>query len=224
MQPAAQAWVVFDMDGTLMHGDCGAQLIRSLIRRHYWRRLLAILVAPLGFPLMAMLATRRVGVSLFFWIATFGLSDSEYERLLDDFVRRHPPLRIEPVIAALQEALDLGQPVAVATGAGQTLAERMVAGLQLRGQPLVIGSTIQPLAGGWVSRIQANGDNKLRRMAECGLHPPFAVAWSDSASDLPLLTSAREAHWVSTGSATPGRVLSRLPNLIVHRLGGPSPA
>ncbi len=220
MQRKIQDWVVFDMDGTLVHGDSGAVLIRTLIGRHYWRRILAILVAPIGFPLMAVLATRRTGVSIFFWIATCGLSESEYETLLDDFVSAHSPARIEPVIAAMQEALDRGQAVAVATGAGQTLAERIVAQLQLRGQVRVIGSTIQPFAGGWIARIQANGTAKLRRMAQCGLHPPFAAAWSDSAVDLPLLLSAHEAHWVGQAADAPDRVRSRLPGIIVHQVPG----
>lgn len=214
----ARPLVVFDMDGTLVEGDCGSALIHHLIGRQLWRRLLSIVLAPIGFPLMALTATRRVGVSMFFWTATTGLRSDQLNALVDAFVQAHRPRRIETVIAALQAELDLGSDVVIATGAFQDLAERVVAQLQLRGTPRVVGSTIQPFAGGWVSRIQANGPSKLRRLAECGVHPPFARAWSDSRSDLPLLSAAGEAHWVTTDASAPRAVLTQLPALIVHSI------
>lgn len=210
--------VVFDMDGTLVQGDSGSELIHRLIGRRIWRRVLSIAVAPIGFPLMAWMPTRRVGVSIFFWIATVGMSDQDLAAAVEDFMQGHPPRRIEPVIAALQADLDSGTDVVIATGAFQALAERIVDRLQLRGKPRVIGSTIQRFAGGFVSRIQANGDAKLRRLAECSVTAPFARAWSDSRSDLPLLCAAREAHWVTPRPQAPRQVLNRLPGVIVHSI------
>jgi phosphatidylglycerophosphatase C len=213
-----RALVVFDMDGTLVHGDSGSLLIHHLIGQRLWRRAFASLLAPIGFPLMAIPATRRVGVSIFFWIATVGMSEAQLETAVDAFMRLHRPQRIEPVIAALQSELDAGNDVVVATGAFQALAERLIKQLQLRGAPRVVGSTIRRSAGGFVSHIQANGPSKLRRLAECGLQPPFDRAWSDSRSDLPLLHAAREAHWVTLRSSAPESVLARLPGLIVHTI------
>jgi phosphatidylglycerophosphatase C len=216
--PVADLPVVFDMDGTLVEGDSGSELIHQLIGRQAWRRALSIAVAPLGFPLMAWMPTRRVGVSIFFWVATAGMSEKDLIAAVEDFMRAHRPLRIEPVIAALQSELDAGTDVVIATGAFQLLAERIVDRLQLRGQPRVIGSTIRPFAGGFISRIQANGEAKLRRLSECNIVAPFARAWSDSRSDLPLLTAAREAHWVTWRPQAPRSVLSRLPGVIVHSI------
>jgi phosphatidylglycerophosphatase C len=210
--------VLFDMDGTLVQGDSGSQLIHHLIARRRWRRALAMLSIPIGFPLMAWSATRRYGVSVFFWIASVGMSEHELAGAVTDFMRTHQPKRIEPVIEALQAALDLGEEVVIATGAFQMLAEQLIAQLQLRGQPRIIGSTIRPFAGGFVSRIQANGPAKLRRLAECGVVPPFARAWSDSNSDLPMLIAATEAHWVTARSQAPRAVLNRLPDVIVHSI------
>ncbi len=210
--------VLFDLDGTLVQGDSGSQLIHHLIERRLWRRALALLSAPIGFPLMAWIATRRQGVSIFLWVATVGMSEHELAAAVADFMRTHQPKRIELVIAALQAALDQGEEVVIATGAFQTLAEQLVAQLQLRGQPRIVGSTIQPFAGGFVSRVQANGPAKLQRLAECGVVPPFARAWSDSNSDLPMLTAAAEAHWVTAQSDAPRAVLNRLPDVIVHSI------
>jgi len=215
---AAPSFDVFDMDGTLVRGDSGAELIRHLIGCQWWRRVLATAIAPVGFSLMAIGATRRIGVSIFFWIATVGLSELSLELAIDAFVQSHRAHRIEPTIAALQSSMDTGFEAVIATGAFQALAERLVAGLQLRGAPRVVGSTVRRFAGGFVANIQANGPSKLRRLAECGVHPPFRCAWSDSRSDLPLLCAAEEAHWVTIHERAPREVQARLPGVIVHTI------
>ncbi len=210
--------VVFDMDGTLMYGDSGAQLIHHLIERNLWRRVLAVVIAPLGFALMAIASTRRVGVSMFFWVATVGTSESQFNASVVQFVATHAPQRIEIAISAVQAALDSGADVTIATGAFQALAEQLVATLQLRGAPRVVGSTIRRFGGGFVARLQANGIFKLQRLAECGVEPPFACAWSDSRADLPLLCAARETHWVTSRAVAARAVRKRLPGVIVHTI------
>ncbi|RZA22012.1 MAG: haloacid dehalogenase-like hydrolase, partial [Lysobacteraceae bacterium] len=57
--------VVFDFDHTLYDGDCGSHLFKWLIDRAWWRRLLAILAAPIAGPMVAWLRTRRAGISVF---------------------------------------------------------------------------------------------------------------------------------------------------------------
>jgi phosphatidylglycerophosphatase C len=213
---ATRCVVVFDMDGTLVHGDSTAQIIRLLLRRNLWRRVSALGVAPIGFALMAFPVTRRIGVSMFLWIATAGFSQSALHAAVENFVRARRPRRIEAAIAALQSELDAGNEVVIATGAFQSLAEHVMAELQLRGSMRVIGSTIRPFAGGFIAHVQANGTHKLNRLAEQGVHPPFDRAWSDSTLDLPLLSAARESHWVTSQPNAPREVVSRLPGLIVH--------
>src|SRR3546814_12711008 len=63
--------VVFDFDHTLYDGDSGSHLVMWLIRRHWWRKLAALLAAPVLLPMVAWLPTRRRGISGFLWIATF---------------------------------------------------------------------------------------------------------------------------------------------------------
>jgi len=214
-----RATVVFDLDGTLLHGDSAARLIRHLIGRQPVRRVCALLVAPVGMAMLRHARTRRAGVSLFFWIATFGLSEQALSIHVDQFLAAFPPQRIDEAIVALQADLDAGHEVIIATGAFEQLAERLVARLSLRGAPRVVGSTIRPWAGGFVAGRHANGRAKLLRMAECGVHPPFARAWSDSLADLPLLCAAGEAHWVTADAVAPEKARRLLPGLIVHQVG-----
>ena len=44
--------VVFDFDHTLYDGDSGSHLFKWLIERHWWRVLLALLVAPVAGPMV----------------------------------------------------------------------------------------------------------------------------------------------------------------------------
>src|SRR5690606_24338866 len=79
--------VVFDFDHTLYDGDSGSHLVLWLIRRHWWRRLAALLAAPVLLPMVAWLPTRRRGISGFLWIATFGTHGrAAMDALIDRYV------------------------------------------------------------------------------------------------------------------------------------------
>src|SRR5690606_15367863 len=82
--------VVFDFDHTLYDGDSGSHLFAWLIRRHWWRWLLALLLAPVFGPMVAFLPTRRVGISGFVWAGTVGLHRvRELDALIDAYVAGH---------------------------------------------------------------------------------------------------------------------------------------
>ena len=82
--------VVFDFDHTLYDGDSGSHLFASLIKRNPLRLLAALLVTPVAGPLVAMLPTRRTGISVYVWIATFGLHRArEFNRVIDAYVIKH---------------------------------------------------------------------------------------------------------------------------------------
>src|SRR3546814_17521771 len=92
--------VVFDFDHTLYDGDSGSHLVMWLIRRHWWRKLAALLAAPALLPLVAWLPTRRRGISGFLWVATFGthgraamdsLIDSSVDATTVDLRKSLPP-------------------------------------------------------------------------------------------------------------------------------------
>src|SRR5690606_12640813 len=132
--------VVFDFDHTLYDGDSGSHLFAWLIRRRWWRTALALLAAPLLGPLIAFLPTRRIG--------TVGLHRSRtVDALIDAYVeadREAIGKRLLPrALKVLQEHLDAGDRVVVATGAPPELARAILAFVAHQGVP-VIGTALGP--------------------------------------------------------------------------------
>ena len=82
--------VVFDFDHTLYDGDSGTHLFASLIKRNPLRMLAALLVTPIAGPLVAMLPTRRTGISVYVWIGSFGLHRArDFNKVIDSYVLRN---------------------------------------------------------------------------------------------------------------------------------------
>ena len=216
MSEPGPEWVIYDLDGTLIRGDSGTRLVRALLRRHWWRRVLALVVAPVCLPLIWRVSTRRLGVSSFLWIGTVGMDQAALEAFVDAFMRDYRIHWIAPVLASLRADLAANRRVAVATGAFQGLAERVLASLLLVPAPQVVGASIRPWAWGFIAHQGANGVRKLWRLADAGIAPPFAEVWTDSEADLPLLEHARQRHWVSADGQAPERIRRQFPDLILH--------
>lgn len=185
--------VVFDFDHTLYDGDSGGDLVQWLLRRGPLRALAALLVSPLLLPLLAFLPTRRIGISGYLWLGTFGLRDY---RDLNALIRRYVAER-EPQLrrALLPIALDVlarhmaaGDRVVVATGAPPALAQAILAFVAREGVP-VVGSREAPHCGGLVTVDHCHNENKLNCLAREG-YGAIAIAYSDSSADLPLLKAA----------------------------------
>ena len=179
--------VVFDFDHTLYDGDSGSHLFAWLIRRNPLRMLAAVLATPLLGPLVALLPTRRFGISGYVWIATFGLHRArEFNGIIDQYVRAHEPAiraRLLPralaVFAAHRRA---GDRVVVATGAPPELARAILAFVAHQDVP-VVGSEVG-------ATRHCHNEEKMRMLRERG-YGDIAIAYSDSTADLPLLRAAR---------------------------------
>src|SRR5690606_28379675 len=138
--------VVFDFDHTLYDGDSGSHLFAWLIRRSWWRTLLALLAAPVLGPLIAFLPTRRVGISGFIWIGTVGMPRG---RMLDDAIGRYVALQAGQIRArllpgaldVLRRPLEAGDRVVIATGAPPELA-RAILGFVAHEHVPVIGTAV----------------------------------------------------------------------------------
>src|SRR5690606_5003838 len=131
-EPAAPKLVVFDFDHTLYDGDSGSHLFAWLIRRSWWRTALALLAASVLGPLIAFLPTRRFGISGFVWIGTVGMHRSSTVDVLTDMYveadREAIAARLLPhALGVLQQHLDAGDRVVVATGAPPELARAILA-------------------------------------------------------------------------------------------------
>ncbi len=193
--PAADApLVVFDFDHTLYDGDSGSHLFAWLIKRNPLRLLVALLATPLLGPLVAMLPTRRFGISGYVWIATFGLSGArEFNRWIDRYVLAHEAeIRERLLPHALEVFADhrrAGDRVIVATGAPPELARAILAFVAHEDVP-VVGSLVGPRAGAVIAQRHCHNEEKMRMLRELG-YGDIAVAYSDSSADLPLLKAAR---------------------------------
>ncbi len=193
--PGADApLVVFDFDHTLYDGDSGSHLFAWLIRRNPLRLLAALLLTPLLGPLVALLPTRRHGISGYVWVATFGLKGArEFNRVIDAYVLAHQDevrARLLPhaleVFAGHRQA---GDRVIVATGAPPELARAILAFVAHEDVP-VVGSVVGPRLGGVGAVRHCHNEEKMRMLRELG-YSNIAVAYSDSTADLPLLKAAR---------------------------------
>ncbi len=186
--------VVFDFDHTLYDGDSGSHLFAWLIKRNPLRLLAALLITPVFGPLVAMLPTRRFGISGYVWIATFGLHRArEFNRIIDQYVLRH---EAEIRQKLLPHALDVfaahrraGDRVVVATGAPPELARAILTFVAHQGVP-VIGSEVGPRLGAMGATRHCHNEEKMRMLRERG-YGDIAIAYSDSTADLPLLKAAR---------------------------------
>ena len=196
-QPRCDApLVVFDFDHTLYDGDSGSHLFKWLIERAWWRRLLAILVAPVAGPMVAWLPTRRRGISVFVWIGTVGLHRLvDLDGLIDRYVATHVDeirSRLLPIaLDVLHRHREAGDRVVVATGAPPELARAILSFVAHEDLP-VIGTQVGPKYGSIVAVRHCHYRMKMRMLADAGYGGPVEAAYSDSSADLPLLQAARK--------------------------------
>ncbi len=178
--------VVFDFDHTLYDGDSGSHLFASLIKRNPLRLLAALLVTPIA---------RRTGISVYVWIATFGLHRArEFNRVIDAYVIKHEAqLRaklLPQALAVFAEHRAKGDRVVVATGAPPELARAILAFVAHQGVP-VIGSEVGPRLGAVGATRHCHNEEKMRMLRERG-YGDIDIAYSDSTADLPLLLAAKD--------------------------------
>lgn len=205
-KPRADApFVVFDFDHTLYDGDSGSHLFAWLIRRNLWRLALALLMTPLLAPMVAIMATRRHGISGYVWIGTVGFHRRrDLDALIDAYVAGH----VEPIKARLLPiALEVlhrhrvaGDNVLIATGAPPRLA-RAILGFVAHEDVPVIGTLVGPKLGALGAVRHCHAAEKMRMIRDAGYADDIAIAYSDSRADLPLLKAARNPVVVNPKSS-----------------------
>jgi len=197
--------VVFDFDHTLYDGDSGGHLIRWLALRHWWRRLLALAIAPVALPMIAWLPARRRGIGAFLWVGTVGLHrPRDLDALIDAYVATHArqlQARLLPyALEVLHAHREAGDRVVVATGAPPELARAILAFVAHEDVP-VVGTQVGPRLGGVVAIRHCHHEMKLAMLRDAGYADPIAVAYTDSTADLPLLHAARRPVVVNPKAA-----------------------
>jgi phosphatidylglycerophosphatase C len=202
---------VFDLDGTLLRGDTTVEFIRGLILRSPARTAVALLIVPLLGPFFFMPFARRYAITALLWIATAGLPPGRIEALVEQFAAGHAAEgnRIRVVLDRLHAHLAAGDRVIIATGCADWLATAACRALGLDAVEVVAARLQQgrtfvrpsPGCGMWNALPTSTGAfsfglEKLRRLAAAGITFPVAYAYTDSATDLPLLLAATERHVV----------------------------
>jgi len=144
--------------------------------------------------MIAYLPTRRCGLSGFVWAGTVGLDLRHgLTPLLERYLAEHAQAlrtRLLPsALAVLQQHLDAGDRIVVATGAPPALARGILA-LSGHEHLPVLGTEVRPFLGGLRITRHCHFEEKMRILREAG-HTGIDTAYSDSSADLPLLKAAR---------------------------------
>lgn len=216
--PATQAGaplVVFDFDHTLYDGDSGGDLVAWLVRRTWWRTLLALLIAPVAAPMIAFLPTRRRGIGAFIWAGTVGLHRRrDLDELIDRYVVLHDAQlreRLLPIaVDVLHRHREAGDRVVVATGAPPELARAILAFVAHEDVP-VVGTAVGPRLFGVMATRHCHHEMKMTMLREAGFGGDIAAAYSDSSADLPLLQAARRPVVVNPKRGSVGMFRQALP-------------
>jgi phosphatidylglycerophosphatase C len=184
--------VLFDFDGVLIRGDSYAHLVRQELQRSWRRRLAMLPVLAVAMPMLKAAALRRWGQRLVVRLAFVGWSAAQFHARAAQFGRRlarDHQVVVGDAVAAARRHLASGARVVVVTTSARPLARAVLDELGLSSVGLIAS---QPTCGwlGLRAPLGNHGAEKVRRLAAHGLHPLWAVAYSDSPSDLPMLHGA----------------------------------
>ena len=200
---------VFDLDDTLCRGDSFVRLLRVLLLRGRCRAAVALVSAPVSVPLFRWPPTCRRALRALVWLATVGVPPERFEDLVREFAAGHGRGRIEVTMQRLREHRERGDRIVVVTACYDPLATAVCRELGLESVEVVAGE----LSRGRLAYRLVNGcfgEAKVRRLREAGIPLPVAFAYTDSASDLPLLTLAGTRVLIDPSPSTVARVRAAL--------------
>jgi phosphatidylglycerophosphatase C len=203
--------VIFDFDLTLTAWDTAARFFKWLLLREPWRLGLILLAFPALVLLLIATRTRPIVRRFAVWVATLGRTQEDLRTLARLHAQRlfaqDPPVFLRDGLARLHFHLEQGHRVVIATGCLEVLAAELLqrAGF---GHVALVGSVLRPFLGGMAPHRHCFGPNKVPMLAERGFAPPWAIGYSDSEADLPVLHHCQERYVINARGAC-AEVLNR---------------
>ena len=192
--------VLFDFDGVIVRHQTLELFFRErLAGLGRWRLLLALPVVPLVPLLIGSAGGNRFLGRLFLRVVTVGRREATYRRLVTAFGRtyaRRPGVFCRDAVAALRRHVDDGDRVIIVTGNDGHLVGAILDEVNLTGYELAASRTRGGPFG--VHFVQHNVDGmKVRALEKAGVARPWAIAYGDSLSDVPMLKAAEAARLVN---------------------------
>lgn len=198
--------VVFDFDGTVVHGDSFGVFVSTQLKNNPLRLVAALALLPLGLPLLFL--QPKWGGALFLWLATVGRRPEQYELGVRAFAEEHFAQGAHVYVEALQAIrshLAAGDAVYVASGCEVRLLRLACRGLGLD-ESRVVGSTIKRRMGGMIFERHCISETKVVVLREISGEDEYDHVYTDSQRDLPLASRAKRVTLVNAKPSVVGRV------------------
>ena len=203
----------------LLGGDASTLFLHGRFRQARGRTLALLLASPLLLPGALVPQLRPIAARVMTRLAVGGSPATDVEDVAAAYrsaLQVKPEAAIADAIACLRRHQKAGERVVVATGCEETLARGYLAAIGL-GDLYVVGSTgsYRP------PRVRrAMGDGKVAMLIERGYPPPWAAAYSDAPTDLPLFSGGKRPVLVNADEKAIQKVtrtLGRRPETVTWR-------
>ena len=178
---------------------------------------MAAIVVSLPFvgPLLIFQKTRKWPLRYGIWLATLGRSSEDIRLLANEHVETLFQGDASPfysdALANLQDHINKGDQVVIATGCLTDLASSFLRKAGLDSVPLV-ASTMRPYFGGMVRDKHCFSHNKIPMLSERGFPPPWAVTYTDHYCDIPVLLAAQSRFVVNPTEKSLKRIQGAIGN------------
>ncbi|MCE5233533.1 MAG: haloacid dehalogenase-like hydrolase [Mizugakiibacter sp.] len=195
----ARRVVLFDFDGVLVRGDSYEMFLRERFARARWRLLPLLPLLPFVPLLLRTVRGKMWLARACTRLATLGCSEARFRAQADAFGRalaRRPRAFLREGVTALRRHLAAGDRVLIVSATEETLLGAILDELGLDAVER-IGTRVRAGLFGIRAVPHNYGATKLRSLAERGIVPVWAAAYSDSLADLPMLAGAERAVLVN---------------------------